>query len=492
MNKKYFYCLLLPLLLSGCSSQKENGNSDKTIDDKDAIIKEDVTINFLSMTDGKYLTTLQSIVDDFMNVEPHVKVNIYNPLGTGNYNTLEKYVVAGFFKEDYPDIVQCYPDNVVKYISHGYAVALDKYLDNETYGVRKTSNNDYIETFMNEGSAYDKVGTTYSLPFCKSTELMYYNEDALLGLDLSTVDSSINSGLPLTEEYLDSLTWEEFYDKLCPALVLENSNRADDNKLFKEDESSCILAVDSDENYFITLAEQYGYGYTSVDENGNGSIDFDNPEMKNLIKKLKTYRDNKYLQTRGTYLDYVSSLFTGKKALFTISSTAGLSYNIPGKNDEPFSVGVARIPYAAGRNYLSINQGPSLCVLDHKDENRSLASYLLWKHITNETNATKWALSTGYMGIRNSTYTSPEYIATLTPGENASEFEKVEAKNFKKIADVREHTFNTALFKGSSNARTNVGKLLKDCLNSNDLDSDIDDLFKSYSDEAKSHLKPNN
>lgn len=488
MNKKYFYFLLIPLLLVGCNSKNQDPHSDPKDDDSNAIIKEDVTINFLSMTDGDYLTSLEEIIKGFMEEEPHVKVNVYNPLGTGNYNTLEKYVIAGFFKEDYPDIVQCYPDNVVKYISRGYAVDLDKYLDNETYGIRDEKGSDYIDAFISEGSSYNSEGTTYSLPFCKSTELMYYNEDALLGLDLSDVDVSINNGEPLTEEYLDQLTWEEFFDKLCPAIVSKNNSLPANEKLYKNTENSCVLAVDSDENYFITLANQYGYGYTSVNQDGTGNIEFDNPEMKNLIKKLKIARDNKYLQTRGTYLDYVSSLFTNKEALFTISSTAGLSYNVPGKNDEQFSVGVARIPYASGREYSSINQGPSVCILDHQDENRTLASYLLWKHLTNEVNATKWALSTGYMAIRNSTYSSPDYLVALTPSETATEYEKAEAKNFKKIADVRDHTFNTALFKGSSNARSNVGKLLKDCLNADDLDATIDELFKSYSDEAKTHL----
>ena len=488
MNKKYFYFLLIPLLLGGCNSKKQDPHSDPKDDDSNAIIKEDVTINFLSMTDGDYLTSLEEIIKGFMEEEPHVKVNVYNPLGTGNYNTLEKYVIAGFFKEDYPDIVQCYPDNVVKYISRGYAVDLDKYLDNETYGIRDEKGSDYIDAFISEGSSYNSEGTTYSLPFCKSTELMYYNEDALLGLDLSDVDVSINNGEPLTEEYLDQLTWEEFFDKLCPAIVSKNNSLPANEKLYKNTENSCVLAVDSDENYFITLANQYGYGYTSVNQDGTGNIEFDNPEMKNLIKKLKIARDNKYLQTRGTYLDYVSSLFTNKEALFTISSTAGLSYNVPGKNDEQFSVGVARSPYASGREYSSINQGPSVCILDHQDENRTLASYLLWKHLTNEVNATKWALSTGYMAIRNSTYSSPDYLVALTPSETATEYEKAEAKNFKKIADVRDHTFNTALFKGSSNARSNVGKLLKDCLNADDLDATIDELFKSYSDEAKTHL----
>ena len=495
MNKNYFYCVLIPLLLCGCSSKNNNSESGNDIDDSEAIIKDDVTINFLSMTDGDYLSVLEDIVSGFMKAEPHVKVNIYNPLGTGNYSTLEKYVIAGFFKEDYPDIVQCYPDNVVRYISRGYAVPLDDFLDNKTYGIRNESGSDYIEAFMDEGSAYDKEGTTYSLPFCKSTELMYYNEDALLGLDLSDVDGSINNGEALTAEYLNQLTWEEFFDKLCPAIKEKNDALPADEKIYKDTDSSCILAVDSDENYFITLAHQYGYGYTSVDENGQGSINFDNEEMRETVKKLRAMKDAKYLQTRGSYLDYVSELFVNKEALFTISSTAGLAYNIPGKNNEQFSVGVARIPCAEGHDYSSINQGPSVCILDHHDDNRSLASYLLWKHITNETNATKWALSTGYMGIRNSSYSSEEYKAALTPGEDATPYQITESKNFKMVAEVRDFTFNTALFRGSSNARTNVGKILKYCLNDEErlegeeLDTYINRLFKKYSDEAKTHLK---
>lgn len=488
MNKNHICFLLIPLLLVGCNSQKNTDNSGAQKDDSNAIIKKDVTIDFLSMTDGNYLATLKSIVNSFMEEEPHVKVNIYNPLGSGNYGTLERYVVSGFFKEDYPDLVQCYPDNVLKYIAHDKVVKLDSYLNNDTYGI-KDQEDDYIETFMSEGRAYDKEGTTYSLPFCKSTELLYYNEDALVGLNLSSVDNTINNGQPLDVNYLDSLTWEEFFGKLCPAIKTYNAGLSDENKIYDDsDSSSCILAVDSDENFFITLAHQYGYGYTSVDENQQGSIDFgDDNNLKDLMKTLKSAKDNKYLQTKGTYKTYISGLFTSKKALFTISSNAGLSYNIP-YGDNAFSVGVAHIPYAEGRSYSSINQGPSVCILDHNDNDRVLASFLLWKHLTNESNATKWALSTGYMTIRNSTYSSQEYIDAITISDSSTSAEKTEAENFKKLAEVKDYTFNTALFKGSGEARTCVGRLLTACLNNPDLDANIDDLFEEYATEAKKHL----
>ena len=63
---------------------------------------------------------------------------------------IEKNVVAGFFKEDYPDIVQCYPDNVVKYLAQGYAVDLDPYLDDPVYGLSKDERADYIASFLAE------------------------------------------------------------------------------------------------------------------------------------------------------------------------------------------------------------------------------------------------------------------------------------------------------------------------------------------------------
>ena len=478
MKKKCFYLAILPFLLVGCNGN--NSENSNVIDDSNCLIKEDTTIEFLSLNDSSFSSELDRMAKEFEAIEKHVTVNLTIPAAAGSYNVLEKTVISGFFKEDYPDIVQCFPDNVVKYIDYNKALELDQYLNNETYGL-KEERSDYIESFMKEGSQYKKAGT-YSLPFCKSTELMYYNASVLLDLDLSSVDASINNGQPLNADYLDNLTWEELFNKLCPALKLYNQT----TPIYIDNKSSGIVTYDSDENFFITLANQYGYGYTSVDEEGKGSIDFENDNMKALMKTLRAAKDNGYLQTKGTYDNYVSYLFTGNQSLFTISSTAGLSYNY--NASKPFKIGVARIPKAEGKEYCSINQGPSVCILDHNDDNRSLASYLFWKYLTNQKNSALWAVNTGYMGIRESTFTSPEYLAALAVNEQSSLLDIAISDNLKLIKEVSNATFNTAVFKGSGNARTNVGKLLKDCLTAENLDASIDTLFKSYADDAKTYL----
>lgn len=490
MNRKALLILALScFLLSGCQVAAPTTSSSQT--EGDYFIQEKTEIEFLCMVDGSYYELLESMVEEFEQEEPNVNVNLTNPLGSGNYGALEKTVVAGFFKEDYPDLVQCYPDNVVKYHDRGYVINVDDYRSNPDYGVN--ADEDYIQAFLEEGSSYADEGT-YSLPFCKSTELLYYNADVLLGLDLTSVDASINEGRPLDAAYLDDLTWVELFDRLCPAIKAYNASLDEDHKIMKETVNSGILTYDSDENFFITLAKQHGYGYTSVTEEGKGSIDYDNDGMKQWMLKLNEAKANGYLQTHKTYNDYVSYLFQSRESLFTISSTAGLSYNFVTEKDAaqkglvPFSIGVAKMPRAEGRDYRSINQGPSVCILDHKDENRALASYLLWRYITNPEHARKWSLSTGYIGVRNSVYTGPEYEAMIATDESSTIYELGAADNLKKTAEVKGMTFNTSVFRGSSNARTNVGLLLADCLASNDLATEIDALFAASVEDARSYL----
>ena len=240
---------------------------------------------------------------------------------------------------------------------------------------------------------------------------------------------------------------------------------------------------------------QNDLGYTSFNkEAGKGQIDFNNEGMRNLLKTMNSATKNGYLQTKGSNGDYVSELFIRRKALFTVSSTAGLSYNIVSDYDvkenglTKFEVGVARIPHVAGHEYSSINQGPSICLLDHQDENRALASYLFWKHITNKDNSLSWAVNTGYMGIRHSNYESDAYKEALEPENKDDIYAIAVSENLKMISQVSAYTFNTAVFKGSSNARKNAGKLMIACLKDDNIENNVATLFTQFSEDAENYL----
>ena len=135
MKKKCLALSVVLFLLTSC--QNANANSNNSVNnDENCFIKENTTIEFLCLTDNHYKSELERMIKEFKEAEPHVTVNLTNPSAAGNYTVLEKTVISGFYKEDYPDIVQCYPDNVVKYIDWHKAINLDSYLNNEKYGLK--------------------------------------------------------------------------------------------------------------------------------------------------------------------------------------------------------------------------------------------------------------------------------------------------------------------------------------------------------------------
>ena len=141
MKKKCLTLAVLLFLLMGCNNNAHSGNNNDT-DVGNHFVKENTTIEFLCLTDDGYRDELERMIKEFKEIEPKVTVNLVNPIAAGHYSVLEKTVISGFFKDDYPDLAQCYPDNVVQYLDRGYAVNLEPYLNHEEYGL-KDERNDY-------------------------------------------------------------------------------------------------------------------------------------------------------------------------------------------------------------------------------------------------------------------------------------------------------------------------------------------------------------
>lgn len=463
--KKGSLLLLLPLLasmaLTSCDNGTKKPSSKLNVEDYVPVITEPTKITLWSITGQNNQPQLTRYVEEFMQYERNVTVeNIYQS-GMG-YNELKTAVVNNFTSGSYPDIVQCYPDHVAEYISYNKAVNLQPYMDHEDPSIGLgDEKDDYITNFMQEGMEYAVEGV-YSVPYCKSTELMFYNEDVLKGLNLAQYDKTINNGKPLNQKYFDNLTWEELFGKLCPALVAYNDAQDDDNKILLSDKDyHAVFAYDSDDNLFITLAEQYGYGYTSLNkETGKGSIDFVNDGMKNLMKTFREAAEKGYIISKGSAGNaYTNEFFTARNTLFSVGSTGGVKYQFDASN--PMNVGVARIPHAAGKDPKVISQGPSLTILDHQDENRRLASWLLWKFITNSENSLDWAINSGYSGVRYSNYESDEYKEYFSlDGKQEKTIDRLMALANQKAEEVLDETYISPAFKGSSEARTQAGGLM--------------------------------
>lgn len=447
------------------------------------VITTPTTITFMS--NSSYGDTIDGFIEAFKKIEPKVTVN--NVKETGSYDAVKNKVVSQLATNEHPDLFVGYPDSVQEIMTYDKVVKLDDYMNSPVYGWTKDEKKDVIPAYLNEGSSYPLEGY-WSLPFAKSTEAMYYNASVLKGLNLSAQDSAINAGKPLDEDYLNNLTWEELFDHLLPAIKSYNDGLDAEHKIIKTSDQygSSIFGYDSDDNLFITLAEQYGYGYTSIDTaTGTGKLDFDNPGMKTLLKKFNaaahagtdTLTKGEFI-TKGTFGNYTNYVFTAQASLFSIGSTGGIKY----QQKDDFVTGVAKIPHAAGKDAKVINQGPSLAILDHGDENRATAAWLFYKFLTNKTNATVWACKTGYSPIRYSTLTSEDYIDYASETDKAaSSLDALQARVAKYVSIVSDNLYISPVFKGSATARTEVGALTTKVLNAKPeevTEKFLDDAFK--------------
>ena len=234
---------------------------------------------------------------------------------------------------------------------------------------------------------------------------------------------------------------------------------ADKKLLVEYNKRKAIFAYDSDDNFFITLAQQYGYDYTELVETASGikkgEIKFANTNIAKLLLKFNEYYKKGYLITGGTYGGekhaYTSDLFNNKACLFTVSSTAGAknTYN------SLFTTVPLRIPHVErevnGQMKVFrdvISQGPSIAILDHGDKERAKGAWLFYKYFLYDR-STMWSVGTqsGYLPILASSLESEEYQdACSTEGKEAGTVEYNLAVTYQYQTQIANDLFSSPVF----------------------------------------------
>ena len=429
-----------------------------------------------------YQAIINNAIAEFAELEPDVVVK--NVKQQGSYQDLAKMCVDGFAVDNYPDMVAAYPDSVSDFINNAKGLDMTPYMEDPEIGWTEEDYADIPEAYINLGRQYIIDGT-YSLPASKSTEAMYYNQDVLIGLDLSAYDNDehpVNNGQPLTDDYIQHLTWDELFENLVPALDAYDQAQDANHKIIDRESFTdwAWVGYDSDDNLFITLAEQYGYGYTSIDPiTGKGQLNFNNDGMKNLMKKFKGYNDKHYFTTKGVINTNVNYRSTVDAMLFSIGSTGGVKYQFA--DSTKHNVGVASIPYAAEGRKRVISQGPDFAFLDHDDVNRAKAIWLFFKLFTSTKYNCEWAMTSGYSPIRYSVMETADYLAySNVEAQDEHTIDRLYALNARYAASVGKYSFSSPVFKGSATARVEVGKIYTKCVAAgNNLDAQIDEIFQT-------------
>ena len=412
------------------------------------------TIYFYNTMGTKLQEPLKAAIAEFEAKYPGWKINSSQ---IGGYDEVRSAIVSDLQAGTQPDLEYCYADHVAQYLVTGKVIDMSTLINNTNK--LKVTVDDGTGTFVSK--TYDEIvlytaeeiaelvtgyyaeglATNYAnyatygyketsmltVPFQKSTEILYYNAEALEELNVEVPE-----------------TWDELWS-ICRAA--------------KAKWPSCTpLGYDSEANWFITMCQQNGWGYTSA---GDKHYLFNNPEATAWLTELNGYFNEKLFTTQEIYGSYSSNLFVlGVEeggSIFSIGSSGGASYQATDK----FEWGVAPIPgskLADGTiNNSAISQGPSLVMFNTTADNAEEKQLMTWKFVQillDPVNQCSFAGTSGYMPARLSSYDVPAYQEVLADDTN------IAAVTTRVAQTMTDRYFTSPAFVGSSTARTQVGTAL--------------------------------
>ena len=426
-----------------------------------------VTITFYHTMGQSLQAVLETYIAEFNKMYPNITIEHTQ---VGGYDDVRDTIKTELTAGNQPNIAYCYPDHVALYNITKKVIPLDNFIESKIEVTDALGNTtilgftdeqiaDFVPAFYNEGTAFDKAGTMYTLPMSKSTEVLYYNK---------TFFEANNLSVPTT--------WAEMKE-LCAKIL--------------EIDPNCIpLGYDSESNWFITMTEQYGSPYTST-ERGKNFL-FNNDANKAFVKEFRDWYEKGYFTTQEIYGAYTSGLFTElaedvPNSYMSIGSTGGAQHQRPDATNDgyAFDVGIAPIPQVDPSNPKVISQGPSLCMFESDNKQEVVASWLFVKFLTTYTEfQAAFSMTSGYMPVIKSVNNIPvyaDYIANANGGNNITALAV-------KVGNEQTNAYYVSpAFNGSSAARDQVGKLMQYCFvtPTSDVNALIDEAFKSAVDECK-------
>ena len=417
----------------------------------------EVTIRFYNTMGTNLTPVLEAYIAEFEALYPNIHVEYTS---VGSYDDVRDQISTEITVGGQPNIAYCYPDHVALYNLAKAVRTLDDFIDStaevaradgstEIMGLTAEQKADFIEGYYNEGLQFGD-GHMYTMPFSKSTEVLYYNK---------TFFEANGLAVPTT--------WQEM-EATCAKIV-------------EIDPNSIPLGYDSEGNWFITMTEQLGTPYTSATE---PHFLFNTKENRDFVLLFREWFQEGFVTTAKLYGAYTSGLFTSKdqtKSYMSIGSSAGATYQRPQKGEDgnyPFEVGITTIPQADPNNRKVISQGPSVCIFKKANAQEEAASWLFVKYLTTSVDfQAEFSMASGYVPVIKSVNENAAYAEFINSADGG---DHVAALSAKVCLEQEDAYYTSPAFNGSSTARDEASGLITKCLtiaDGLDVDAEIQKAF---------------
>lgn len=368
--------MVLALLVVGCSTGKK--------DSDDGQLK--LTFYYPVQVGGPATKIIDQLVADFEVENPGIKIE---PVYTGNYDDTITKIQTAVQGGTPPDLFISLGTQRFTMASTKIAEPLDKFIEADADG--KAYIADFLEGFMEDSYVDGKI---YSIPFQRSTMVLYYNKEAFaeVGLDPEK---------PPT-------TWDEMVEY---SVKLTNDNR-----------NGVGIALNSGSAQWAFTGfglQNSKNGENLMSEDGK-EVYFNTPEN---VEALQLWVDlqNKYNSMEDgivQWTDLPTNFISGNVAMIyhTTGNMGNISQNAEFEFGAAFLPGSKRVAAPTGGGNFYITSGIS--------EERQAAAWEFIKFATSTENAAKWSVETGYVPTRHSSIeseTMKNYYAELPQAKVAYE-----------------------------------------------------------------------
>lgn len=440
------------LLLSGCHGRLESREAAGAGSAKIPEVFDDtkpIELVFWAKNDTNKVQTAvyTKAIEDFEKMYPNVKINLRL---YADYSRIFADVITNIATKTTPNICITYPDHIATYkTGQDVVLPLDDWMSDSRYGlggseVRFDSpkQEEIVPEFLKECVLDEHY---YALPYMRSTEALYVNQDMVeqLGYELP-----------------DMVTWDFVWE------VSEKAMEKNEDGTFKINGQKVMIPFiyKSTDNMMITMLKQLNAPYSTE----NGDVLIFNDTTKSLLQEIYTHAKSRAFSTFAIS-SYPGNFLNAGQCIFAIDSTAGATWmgseapmlDIHEEQIVPFRMKVMPIPQFNPEEPKMISQGPDICIFNKEDPQEVLASWLFTQYLISNEAQLGYAETEGYIPVTLKAQESAEYQDYLSrKGEDDDHyFAKIEASEL--LLKHTSDTFVTPVFNGSTSLRSAAGQMIE-------------------------------
>lgn len=410
MRKKQVIILILAAamslsLLAGCSSNPDTGAaSDSSAAStaapagtsaapaskgQEAASQEKIELTFFYPigVGGALATLIENLATEFTRENPNI---VLTPVFTGDSGETTTKAVSALQGGTPPDFAILANHELYTFLDMDAIMPLDEF-------IAADGGQEYIDDFIPaflENSYYD--GHIYSIPFQRSTVIMYYNKDHFKEAGLDPEKPPVN--------------WEELREYAKKLTVTDSSGNV----------SRYGVLFSDDPFIFSGFCRQNSSSPDFQLMSGDGkSVNFDTPENVEALQFFMDLKEDGVMPEGSIkFADAPSNFMAGAASI--IATSSGNLTNILDNTD--FEVGTAFLP--AAKQYGSATGGANIYIFKDIDPKKQEAAWKFIRWVTEPKRAAQWSVDTGYVATRKSAYETDlmkDYLSKVPQAVTAKE-----------------------------------------------------------------------